>query len=90
MRDACLTGKHAAPRKQNPPRRRGFLVEVRGFEPLASSVRGKRSAGLSYTPKGSAMLDRLPDPSKRSATQPGDYRLTRHRVGCRHEHHVGT
>ena len=25
-------------------------VEVRGFEPLASSVRGKRSAGLSYTP----------------------------------------
>ena len=26
------------------------LVEVRGFEPLASSVRGKRSAGLSYTP----------------------------------------
>jgi hypothetical protein len=29
----------------------GFsMVEVRGFEPLASSVRGKRSAGLSYTP----------------------------------------
>ncbi len=26
-------------------------VEVRGFEPLTSSVRGKRSAGLSYTPK---------------------------------------
>ena len=26
------------------------VVEVRGFEPLASSVRGKRSAGLSYTP----------------------------------------
>ncbi len=26
------------------------MVEVRGFEPLASSVRGKRSAGLSYTP----------------------------------------
>ena len=25
-------------------------MEVRGFEPLASSVRGKRSAGLSYTP----------------------------------------
>ena len=25
-------------------------VEVRGFEPLASSVRGRRSAGLSYTP----------------------------------------
>jgi hypothetical protein len=28
-----------------------FWVEVRGFEPLASSVRGKRSAGLSYTPR---------------------------------------
>lgn len=28
------------------------MVEVRGFEPLTSSVRGKRSAGLSYTPKG--------------------------------------
>ena len=27
------------------------VVEVRGFEPLASSVRGKRSAGLSYTPE---------------------------------------
>jgi hypothetical protein len=27
------------------------IVEVRGFEPLASSVRGKRSAGLSYTPR---------------------------------------
>ena len=26
-------------------------VEVRGFEPLASSVRGRRSAGLSYTPR---------------------------------------
>jgi len=25
-------------------------VEVRGFEPLTSSVRGRRSAGLSYTP----------------------------------------
>lgn len=27
------------------------LVEVRGLEPLASSVRGKRSTGLSYTPR---------------------------------------
>ncbi len=27
------------------------MVEVRGFEPLTSSVRGKRSAGLSYTPR---------------------------------------
>src|SRR5450759_4400988 len=26
-------------------------VEVRGFEPLASSVRGKRSTGLSHTPR---------------------------------------
>ena len=30
---------------------RGLGVEVRGFEPLASSVRGRRSAGLSYTPR---------------------------------------
>ena len=29
----------------------GCGVEVRGFEPLASSVRGRRSAGLSYTPR---------------------------------------
>ena len=29
----------------------GGGVEVRGFEPLASSVRGRRSAGLSYTPR---------------------------------------
>ena len=29
----------------------GFLVEVRGFEPLASAVRGQRSTGLSYTPR---------------------------------------
>jgi hypothetical protein len=26
-------------------------VEVRGLEPLASSVRGKRSTKLSYTPE---------------------------------------
>src|SRR5664280_161208 len=26
-------------------------VEVRGFEPMASSVRGKRSTGLSHTPR---------------------------------------
>lgn len=28
----------------------GFLVEVRGFEPLASSMRPRRSSQLSYTP----------------------------------------
>ena len=39
------------PNRKNPIFRKGFrVVEVRGFEPLASSVRGKRSAGLSYTP----------------------------------------
>src|SRR6266487_3867239 len=32
-------------------------VEVRGFEPLTSSVRGRRSAGLSYTPMASGMDD---------------------------------
>lgn len=30
----------------------GSSVEVMGFEPTASSVRGKRSSGLSYTPMG--------------------------------------
>jgi hypothetical protein len=39
-------------------------VEVRGFEPLASSVRGRRSAGLSYTPSerldGTRRLQALP------------------------------
>ena len=36
---------------ENPLQTQGILmVEVRGFEPLTSSVRGKRSAGLSYTP----------------------------------------
>ena len=34
-------------------------VEVRGFEPLASSVRGKRSAGLSYTPSELTMVEAL-------------------------------
>ena len=39
------------PKCKKTPAEQGFyLVEVRGFEPLASSVRGKRSAGLSYTP----------------------------------------
>ncbi len=28
------------------------VVEVRGFEPLASSMRPKRSSQLSYTPEG--------------------------------------
>ena len=43
---------HAAHHQEPPARGKGFLmVEVRGFEPLASSVRGKRSAGLSYTPR---------------------------------------
>ncbi len=37
---------------ENPAREQGLLcVEVTGFEPVASSVRGKRSAGLSYTPR---------------------------------------
>jgi hypothetical protein len=37
--------------RRNPLSAKGFrVVEVRGFEPLASSVRGRRSAGLSYTP----------------------------------------
>lgn len=40
------------------------MVEVRGFEPLASSVRGKRSTGLSYTPEWDF---RLTQPSPRSA-----------------------
>lgn len=38
---------------EKPSRHWSFGVEVRGFEPLASSVRGKRSAGLSYTPRRS-------------------------------------
>ena len=29
-----------------------FFVEVRGFEPLTSTLRTWRSAELSYTPKG--------------------------------------
>jgi hypothetical protein len=33
-----------------PVTRAVWGVEVRGFEPLTSSVRGRRSAGLSYTP----------------------------------------
>lgn len=32
------------------------VVEVMGFEPTASSVRGKRSSGLSYTPRCHASL----------------------------------
>ena len=35
-------------------------VEVRRFELLTSSVRGKRSAGLSYTPGSDAMVDEVP------------------------------
>ena len=31
---------------------RNLVVEVRGFEPLASSMRPKRSSQLSYTPEG--------------------------------------
>ena len=42
-------------------------MEVRGFEPLASSVRGKRSAGLSYTPGPGAMVDDAPTISSASA-----------------------
>src|SRR3972149_10010753 len=39
-----------------PLERSEAAVEVRGFEPLTSSVRGKRSAGLSYTPRGDGDL----------------------------------
>jgi hypothetical protein len=45
---ACITLTRT---RGNPLSAKGFrVVEVRGFEPLASSVRGRRSAGLSYTP----------------------------------------
>jgi hypothetical protein len=36
--------------RQNP------VVEVRGFEPLASSMRPKRSSQLSYTPAGTVTI----------------------------------
>jgi hypothetical protein len=41
----------ALTRNERRGRRAGHGVEVRGFEPLASSVRGKRSTGLSHTPR---------------------------------------
>ncbi len=53
--------RRVAPTTRKPPFSRGLrLVEVTGFEPVASSVRGKRSAGLSYTPgQGSSLTPGL-------------------------------
>src|SRR5688572_3293605 len=41
------------------------LVEVRGFEPLASAVRRQRSTGLSYTPGTSGSVAEVPHTSGR-------------------------
>ena len=48
---------HRTHRRRQAEVRPCVTVEVRGFEPLTSSVRGKRSAGLSYTPiEGPVMI----------------------------------
>ena len=48
----CGVGPRGQRRDCRPrPLTWAFMVEVIGFEPTTSSVRGKRSSGLSYTPK---------------------------------------
>src|SRR3990172_3715317 len=75
--DGHLTDNEWCSSTPKPPKTlavQGFSwVEVRGFEPLASSVRGKRSAGLSYTPKAARSLTRgrdIAEPLCQIAAQP--------------------
>ena len=44
--------------------RRDPGVEARGFEPLTSSMRPRRSAGLSYAPKGDRQCTAVHEPAR--------------------------
>ena len=45
----------------------GFLVELRGFEPLTPSMRTRCATGLRYSPKTSQRLSGGPEPLASSA-----------------------
>ena len=47
----CIKNAWSPPKKTTLPKSSSHQVEMRGLEPLASSVQGRRSPKLSYIPK---------------------------------------